>query len=722
MTHASGTSDASARDREEPSIPALSASPDVAESFGNVRHDLPRIDGYQVTGLLGQGGMGTVWRAVETCTRRPVALKLLGGAAFRSPRARARFEREIALSARLEHPHIARIYHSGLHEGVYFYAMQLVVGLHLDESVRHDPDPRRTLTLVASVCDAIAYAHEREIVHRDLKPSNVLVTSSGQPFVLDFGLARALSSDEPATLTVDGGPAGTLSYMAPEQAAGRLDRVDQRSDVYSLGVILFRLLLGRFPHDSTGGPLAVQQRIIEGHIASPARVDPHVDVDLAAVLLKALARDPCDRYPDAGALGDDLRRFLAGDAIHARAPTLLRKCRRRLSRHRRGVITAAATLIVLAALVLAFAARSSAARQRAERDQTTARHVTFAMHLTMARSNLVRRDLPAARAHLDRCPPNLRHWAWHRLDLTVRHLGLEGRRGAPGIRTFRAGDHAAVRLVRLAPSQTDEALVAATVDERGVIGLRDLASHSETVIRADHGPVADLAFGNHGRHLASLSRGRLTLRDARDGATLVVLAVPNDTASLAFAGLDDWVAAATPHGLTIFESMSGEEGLILNAAAPLAHARTAGLLASIDPRRTGQVMIIDTTDWQEAARIVGGAHPGRIVLSDDGRRLAACHGDAVTIWCVQSAAVLSRFRPYAGEPPDDLAFSRDGARLLTAGPSLRIWDAYSGEELMELGGDRSGRYFSATFSPDDRRIVASSTGRITVWETRNAEH
>ena len=200
----------------------------------------PQVEGYETIGPLGQGGMATVWRAVQKSTQREVALKLLAGGPFASDKVRARFEREVELTARLEHPNIARIYDSGIRHGVYYYAMELVDGVHLDAHVVGRGLSRlQIMALMRTVCEAVQHAHQRGVIHRDLKPSNILVAEDGQPRVLDFGLAKALlESDGGLTISAEGAVAGTPAYMSPEQAAGHQDEIDTRTDVYSLGVVL----------------------------------------------------------------------------------------------------------------------------------------------------------------------------------------------------------------------------------------------------------------------------------------------------------------------------------------------------------------------------------------------------------------------------------------------------------------------------------------------------
>ena len=323
----------------------------------------PEVEGYEILGPLGAGGMGTVWRAVQKSTRREVALKVLGRGAFASERARRRFEREVELAARLEHPHIARVYDSGIYHGLYFYAMELVDGQPLDEYVKNSTLGRtETLRLMETVCRAVQHAHQCGVLHRDLKPSNMLVTSDGKPHVLDFGLAKALIEDDDLAISEGGEVLGTPAYMSPEQVAGRSGQVDTRSDVYSLGVILYQILTGRLPHDMSGARHEVLRRIAEDEVRRPREVAPDLDRELEAILLKALAHDPDQRYASAGALADDIGRYLGGEPLTARPPTTLYFLRKRLLKHR-----AAIGMAALAALALVGMAIGSYVRVMHER-------------------------------------------------------------------------------------------------------------------------------------------------------------------------------------------------------------------------------------------------------------------------------------------------------------------------------------------------------------------
>ena len=309
----------------------------------------PKLEGYDIIAPLGEGGMGTVWRAVQVSTCREVALKVLGKGVFGSEKARARFEREVELTARLQHPNIARIYDRGAHNGICYYAMELIEGVPLDRYAEENCLPQREiLSLMFAVCQAVQHAHERGIIHRDLKPSNILVTSDGQPHLLDFGVAKAfVEEDSDLSISTDGGPAGTPAYMSPEQAAGHLEEVDTRTDVYALGVILFQLLTRQTPHALSGTRYEVLRRVAEEEIRRPREISKDIDRELEALLLKALARDPKDRYPSAGALAQDMENHLEGEPLDAKRPTTAYFLWKRVRKYRFRVAAAAAVLSIL---------------------------------------------------------------------------------------------------------------------------------------------------------------------------------------------------------------------------------------------------------------------------------------------------------------------------------------------------------------------------------------
>jgi hypothetical protein len=293
---------------------------------------LPVIDGYEVGELLGRGGMGLVLRAVQKSLKRPVALKIIVSGAHAGAEERARFRTEAEAVARLQHPGIVQVYEVGEQAGCPYLALEYVGGGSLAQQLDGTPmPPRRAAGLLLDLARAVQHAHERGIVHRDLKPANVLLTEAGVAKVADFGLAKLLDAERGQTQT--GAVLGSPSYMAPEQAAGKVGAVGPATDVYALGAILYELLTGRPPF--LGASILETLDQVRNHDPAPPQVlQPKVSEDLAAVCLKCLEKEPADRYPSAEALAHDLDRFLRGEPISARKLTLWGQAARTL-RYRR---------------------------------------------------------------------------------------------------------------------------------------------------------------------------------------------------------------------------------------------------------------------------------------------------------------------------------------------------------------------------------------------------
>ena len=308
------------------------------------RTDSPEIQGYRLLRQIGRGGMGVVWLAEHAGTRRQVAVKVLAErtSSGENPAVqRARFEREIELSARLRHPNIARVYDGGVTHDACYFAMEFVDGVNLADFVQqHSLKRREIIKLMRKVCDAVQHAHQNGIIHRDLKPSNILVTSDGEPKVLDFGLAKVLGGTEGTSLELSlaGQLIGTPRYMAPEQVRG--EAVDTRTDVYALGVILCELLTGEHPHESTGSREAFLHRIATDEPRRPRMLCRDLNSELEMLLLKALSKNPDERYRTAGGLADDFGRWLRNESLVAGRATPLYFARRWARRHMAAAMTA----------------------------------------------------------------------------------------------------------------------------------------------------------------------------------------------------------------------------------------------------------------------------------------------------------------------------------------------------------------------------------------------
>jgi len=279
-----------------------------------------RLGGHQLLEEIGRGGMGIVYRARDLDNDRIVALKCLARGHSASPTELARFRAEATAAAKLNHPHIIPLHYVEENDGEPYFVMTYIEGATLSKRLADRPmTAREAASLLLPVCRAIHYAHDQGVLHRDLKPSNILINTSNQPFVGDFGLAKLLDMD--GSLTQTGAILGTPSYMAPEQASRSWGTVGPRSDVYSLGAILYQMISGRPPFMAPN-PLDVVLLLLEQDPIPPRVLVPKVNSDLEMIALKCLQKSPGLRYSSAGALADDLEAFLAGESISARSTTL----------------------------------------------------------------------------------------------------------------------------------------------------------------------------------------------------------------------------------------------------------------------------------------------------------------------------------------------------------------------------------------------------------------
>lgn len=390
-------------DAERTLAPALDASTqhDVAHDAAVIptsSHTAPtpgerRIGSYTLLDLLGEGGMGAVYLAQQDRPNRVVALKLIR-AGLITPRLLRRFEHESELLARLQHPGIAQIYEAGTAETGHgqqpFFAMEYVRGPTLTDYARaNNLDTRARLGLFIRVCEAVQHAHQKGVIHRDLKPANILVqtpdtgtdrtssqTTSAQPKILDFGIARSIDTEAGSrTFQTEAGQlVGTLPYMSPEQIAGHSAAIDTRSDVYTLGVILFELLTGRLPHAVSDKTIPEAVRTISQDEPAPlilAPSDRSLRGEIQTIVGKALEKDRARRYQSAGDLAADIGRYLRNEPILAQPPSRTYLFRKFAARNRSLVGGACATLVMLIAGIIATsvqAVRTEHARQLARQE------------------------------------------------------------------------------------------------------------------------------------------------------------------------------------------------------------------------------------------------------------------------------------------------------------------------------------------------------------------
>jgi serine/threonine protein kinase len=326
---------------------------------------------YRIDQLIGRGGMGVVYRVRHLKLKRTMALKLMVPRALTTDTARVRFLREAAAAGALDHPYVVPVIDVGELNGVHFLTMDYVEGKSLTTWAREVRDQRKVLELFARVCEGVHHAHSRGVIHRDLKPDNVLVDAEGRPHILDFGIAKRLDEDDDPedTLTTQDDVLGTLRYMPPEQAAGKVDQVDTRSDVYALGSILYLLLCGRTPF--VGAPREVLHQLhFEDARPPSSHPQPREPIawELDAICLKAIEKDRDARYQSSVELRQDVTRFLEGRPILARQGSLGHRVRKWASRHRREVLVGVLGLVLASGLLGAWSAQTArverARRQR----------------------------------------------------------------------------------------------------------------------------------------------------------------------------------------------------------------------------------------------------------------------------------------------------------------------------------------------------------------------
>ena len=289
------------------------------------------IGRYEILEELGRGGMGVVYRARDRELERQIALKVLLGASFAPQELHERFRREGRSGAALSHPGIVAVLDVGEFEGCPYLAMDLIEGPSLDAWLISDKATLEgALEIVRETALALDHAHQQGIVHRDIKPSNILIDSEGYPRIADFGLAR--DTDVSQALTMTGAILGTPLYMSPEQATGRFGTVGPRSDLYSLGIVLYEVLTERPPFmaKSTNEILL---RLSSEDPVPPRRLNPRLHRDLEAICLTAIRREPARRYATAAELADDLERYLERKPVRARPPSLFYRLRRTVERH-----------------------------------------------------------------------------------------------------------------------------------------------------------------------------------------------------------------------------------------------------------------------------------------------------------------------------------------------------------------------------------------------------
>jgi len=306
---------------------------------------------YELLEEIAKGGMGVVWKAKQQALDRIVAVKMIRSGLFAGTDEVQRFHAEAQSAAQLKHPNIVNIHEIGEHEGQHYYSMDFIEGTTLaDQCHGKAMNAREAAELLRTVCDAVHFAHKRGILHRDLKPHNLMLDAEGRPHVLDFGLAKRIDDDQ--SLTMSGAVLGSPSYMAPEQAQGRNDRVGPHTDVYALGAILYQMLTGRAPFLANTAAETMMQ-VVQREPTTPSKLNANIPRDLETICMRCLEKEPARRYATARELGEELSRFLKGDPILAQPASMMRKVTTWLRQHP-GWLAGAAALVAFGLLCVVF--------------------------------------------------------------------------------------------------------------------------------------------------------------------------------------------------------------------------------------------------------------------------------------------------------------------------------------------------------------------------------
>jgi WD40 repeat protein len=706
----------------------------LQESGAPETDSLLPIPGYTVTAELARGGMGIVYRARQHLPSREVALKMLLPASSTSHDLRQRFQLEAHTLAELDHPAILPVYETGEHDALPWFAMKLATGGNLAErSGSYTGRWRDIAELVATLADAVQFAHERGVLHRDLKPANILFDTVGRPFVADFGLAKLIHPGH--DLTHSHRPLGTPHYLPPEVAASNAGRATTASDVYGLGAILFELLAGRPPFLAEGLP-ALLKRIVEEEPRLPARPElgpatgeppagtgtsrsenssaglstssPLIPRDLRVITLKCLAKDPARRYSSARELGEDLRRYLAHEPILARPADPLERwvrwCRRQPA------LAFAMVTVLLLSLGLAFVSTRAARHNEALRLQGRT-------HLYASDMRLVQRAIDeskfgaAARLlarHLPRPgDPDLRGFEWWHFQDRCR------------TEEDASLDSLSNQVQRLAFSVDGRFLAAAGLEvllwdavTRQLLFRHPLPGFAWTLLFSTDGARFYVGTGD-GEVLqfetAPTPRALTNLGNL--GSRPLAFAWGPPPSALRVVLRDGWVA---------WEEGSPGPTRLPGANGSFSRARTTTdgrHLASLAGPRTLEAWSMDPPTRTRSIPLPALARA--LDLSPDGQTLAVGEfSGTLRIFGAEATDGQTLVGAHRGLV-ECIAFSPDGTRLASAGIDqvLRVYDVKTGVRLGEWQGHRA-TVFALAYSPDGRWLASGDKeGQVRLWDT-----
>ncbi len=707
----------------------------------------PVIPGFTIHDELGRGGMGVVYLATQTGLDRRVALKLFNTHEHTDEERRQRFRDAATLIARLQHPHIVQIHGFNESRATPYLVLEYCEGGNLAEMIgnaHREPrqaaaptgelaeargslmDPHHVAELVRDLALAVDHAHQRKVIHRDLKPANILFDAHGTAKVTDFDLAKL--ADRPQ-ITKPGTVLGTPEYMAPEQARGDLEAIDERSDVYALGVILYEILTGRPPFREDSD-LSTRQRVIDDIPVAPRQLRREIPRELETICLKAMEKEPKRRFSSAQAIAEDLQRWRDNKPIKAKPPSPLYLSAKFARRHRTPLLTTILVVgFIITGVVIAF--RQLQAELYTRSTAVAERELT------------VTTDVSSAERLLEAAPKELRGWEWYYLKSQL-----------DGPRAPLSGHERGLWMAEISPDGSK--IATASIDGTARIWdaetgrellVLDASRTGDDVIGGLFGgkdpkpnPVKCVTFSPDGRYVAtgSLSidlgfqdRGIITIWDLKDGQSIARF---DDHAGIVMA-LDyspngQYLASTSMHELTlvlrradtgeVIQTMTGHGSQIQS----IHYSPDGRSIAAGDT--DGQVKIWDTSTFQP--RLTIEAHNAVVyglAYSADGTRLATSGKDGVVrVWDPETGTLQKELTGHSGAT-FGLDFSQDGSLIASGGfdATVRIWDVHSGTERLALRR-HTDTVWSVCFSPDpeSKRLVSAGFDEFAlIWDTEPRE-